>query len=204
MTYVPFKYFNSGIAITNPRFRHRQSWPLSYFPDQLASWICIASLYIDGFVDSSRWNYTNSWSPDRSVNKFKQKSCLLVVIACILYVFSGCITSLESVDALRLVSTWLRECPRLFVGSLHGYKIECSFLKLDDLHSGAMRSYSTWIDLFCFGPLSDTVPLSIIGFRMSGLTECLEPMEVTEQPMIIVDGWKLNSISIQPLVWRLE
>ena len=202
MTYVPIKYFNSGIAITNPRFRHRWSWPLSCFPDQLASWICIASLYIDGFVDSSRWNYSRS--PVRSVNKFKQKSCLLVVIACILYIFSRCITSLESVDALCLVSTQLRECLGLFAGSLHGYKIERSFLKLDDLHSGAIRSCSTRINLFCLGPLSDTDPQSIIGFRMSGLTECLEPMEVTEQPMIIADGWKLNTISILPLAWCLE
>ena len=148
MTYVPFKYFNSGIAITNPRFRHRWSWPLSYFLDQLASWISIASLYIDGFVNSSRWNYTNSWLLARSVNKSKQKSCLLVVIACILYIFSRCITSLESVDVLRLVSARLRERPGLFVGSIHGYKIEHSFLKLDDLHIGAIRSCSTWIDLF--------------------------------------------------------
>ena len=170
ITYVPFKYFNSGIAITNPRFRHRQSWPLSYFPNQLASWICIISLYIDGFVNSSRWNYTNSRSPVRSVNKSKQKSCLLVVIACILYVFSRCITSFESVDALRLVSARLREHPGLFAGSLHCYKIERSFLKLDDLHSGAMRSCSMWIDLFCLGPLSDIDPLSIISFRMLGLT----------------------------------
>jgi len=92
------------------------------------------------------------------------------------------------VEALRLVFAQLCERPRLFAGSLHGYKIERSFLKLDDLHSGAMRSYSTWIDLFCLGPLSDTDPQSIIGFRMSGLTECLEPMEVMEQPMIIADG----------------
>ena len=111
-----------------------------------------------------------------------------MVIACILYIFSRCVTSLELVDALRLVSVWLLERPGLFAGSLHGYKIECSFLKLDDLHSGAMRSYSTWIDLFCLGPLSDTDPQSIIGFRMSGLTECLELIEVTEQPMIIADG----------------
>ena len=95
--------------------------------------------------------------------------------------------SLESVDALCLVSARLCEHPRLFAGSLHGYKIEHSFLKLDDLHSGAMRSCSTWIDHFCLGPLSDTDPQSIIGFRMSGLTECLELMEVTERPMIIVD-----------------
>ena len=67
-------------------------------------------------------------------------------------------------------------------------RFERSFLKLDDLHSGAMRSCSTWIDHFCLGPLSDTDPQSIIGFRMSGLTECLEPMEVTEQPMIKADG----------------
>ena len=60
--------------------------------------------------------------------------------------------------ALRLVSIQLRECPGLFAGSLHGYKIERSFLKLDDLHNGAMRSCSTWIDLFCLGPLSDTDP----------------------------------------------
>ena len=111
-----------------------------------------------------------------------------MVIACILYVFSRCITSLEYVDALRFVSTQLHERPGLFARSLHGYKIERSFLKLDDLHSGAMRSCSMWIDLFCLGPLSDTDPQSIISFRMSGLTECLEPMEVTEQPMIIVDG----------------
>ena len=83
---------------------------------------------------------------------------MLVVIACILYVFSSRITSLELVDALRLVFAQLRERPRLFVGSLHGYKIERSFLKLDDLHSGAMRSCSTWLDLFCLGPLSDTDP----------------------------------------------
>ena len=124
MTYVPFKYFNSEIAITNSWFRHRRSWPLSCFLDQLASWICIASLYIDGFVDSSWWNYTNNRSSVRLVNKSKQKSCLLVVIACILYVFSRCITSLDSVDALRLVSAWLRERLGLFAGSLHGYKIE--------------------------------------------------------------------------------
>ena len=98
MTYVPFKYFNSGIAITNPRFRHRWSWPLSYFLDQLASWISIASLYIDGFVDSSRWNYTNNRLSVRSVNKSNQKSYLLVVVACILYVFSRCINSLESIE----------------------------------------------------------------------------------------------------------
>ena len=158
MTYVPFKYFNSRTAITNPRFRHRWSWPLSYFPDQLASWICIASLYIDGFVNSSWWNYTNNRLPVRSVNKSKQKSCLLVVIACILYVFSRCVTSLESVDALRLVFAQLHERLGLFDGSLHGYKIEHSFLKLNDLHSRAMRSCSTWIDLFCLGPLSDTDP----------------------------------------------
>ena len=113
---------------------------------------------------------------------------MLVVIACILYIFSRCITSLELVDALCLVSAWLHECPGLFAGCLHDYKIERSFLKLDDLHSGAMRSCSTWIDHFCLGPLSDTDPQSIIGFKMLGLTECLEPMEVTEQPMIIVDG----------------
>ena len=71
-----------------------------------------------------------------------------MVVACILYVFSRCINSLESVDALRLVSAQLRECPGLFAGSLHGFKIERSFLKLDDLHSGAMRSCSTLIDLF--------------------------------------------------------
>jgi len=111
-----------------------------------------------------------------------------VVIACILYVFSRCITSLDLVDALRLVSAWLHECPGLFARSLHGYKTERFFLKLNDLHNGAMRSCSTWIDLFCLGSLSDTDPLSIIGFRMSGLTECLEPMEVMEQPMIIADG----------------
>jgi len=111
-----------------------------------------------------------------------------VVIACILYIFSRCITSLESVDALHFMSAQLRECAGLFAGSLHGYKIECSFLKLDDLHSGATRSCSTWIDHFCLGPLSDTDRQSIIGFRMSGLTECLELMEVTEQPIIIAYG----------------
>ena len=111
-----------------------------------------------------------------------------MAIACILYVFCRCITSLESVDALRLVYAWLHERPRIFVGSLHGYKIECSFLKLYDLHSGAMKSCSTWIDFLCLGPLSDTNPQSIIAFRMSGLTECLELMEVTEKPMIIADG----------------
>ena len=111
-----------------------------------------------------------------------------MVITCILYIFSRCITSLEWVDALRLVSAWLRERPRLFAGSLHGYKIERSFLKLDDLHSGTMRSCSTWIDLFCLGPLSDTDPQSITGFRMSGLTKYFEPMEVAEQPMIIANG----------------
>jgi hypothetical protein len=41
---------------------------------------------------------------------------------------------------------------------------------------------------FCLGPLSDTDLQSIIGFRMSGLTERLEPVEVTEQQMIIADG----------------
>ena len=86
-------------------------WSGSCFPSHLASWICIASHYIDGFVGSSRWSYTNSRSPVCSVNKSKQKSCLLVVIACILYVFSRCITSLESVDALRLVSARLCEHP---------------------------------------------------------------------------------------------
>ena len=91
-------------------------------------------------------------------------------------------------DALRLVSVRFRERPGLFAGSLHGYKIELSFLKLDDLHSRARRSCSTRIDLFCLGPLSDTDPQSIIGFRMSGLIRCLGPMEVTEQPMIIADG----------------
>ena len=111
-----------------------------------------------------------------------------MIIACILYVFNRCITSLESVDALRLVSARLRERPRLFAGSLHSYKIERSFLKLDDLYSRATRSCSTWIDHFFLGPLSDTNPQSIIGFRMSGLTGCLELIEVTEQPMIIVDG----------------
>ena len=148
MTYVPLKYLNSRTAIINPRFRYQRSWLLSCFLDHLASWICIASLYIDGFVDSSQWNYTNSRSSVCPVNKSKQKSCLLVVITCILYIFSRCITSLELVDALRLVSVRLRERPGLFAGSLHGYKIKRFFLKLGNLHSGAMRSCSTWIDLF--------------------------------------------------------
>ena len=158
MTYVPLKYFNCRTAIINPRFRNQRSWPLSCFLDQLASWICIASLYIDGFVDSSRWNYTNSRSPVRSVNKSKQKSYLLVVVACILYVFSRCITSLDSVDALHLVSAWLRERLGLFARSLHGYKTERFFLKLNDLHNGAMRSCSTWIDLFILVHSATLIP----------------------------------------------
>jgi len=166
MTYVPFKCFNSGTAIINPRLRHQRSWPLSGFLDQLASWICIVSLYIDGFVDSSRWNYTNSWSPVCSVNKSKQKSYLLLVISCILYVFSRCINSLESVDALRLVSARLRARPGLFTGSSHGNKIERSFLKLDDLCSGAMRSCSTWIDLFVL--VHSATPI----FNPSSASEC--------------------------------
>ena len=161
MTYVPLKYFNSGIAIINPRFRYQRSWPLSYFLDQLASWICIASLYIDGFVDSSRWNYTNSRSLVRSVNKSKQKSYLLVVVACILYVFSRCINSLESVDALCLVSARLRACPGLFAGSSHGNKIEC-FL---ETQWSARRS-----DEILFHVDRETDLQSIIGFRTSGVT----------------------------------
>ena len=158
MTYVPLKYFSSGTAIINPRFRYQWSWLLSCFLDQLASWICIASLYIDGFVDSSRQNYTNSRSPVRSVNKSKQKSYLLMVVACILYVFSRCINSLESVDALRLVSAQLRECPGLFAGSLHGYKIERSFLKLDVLQSDEIllyvdRSFLSWSTQWYWSPI---------------------------------------------------
>ena len=107
-----------------------------------------------------------------------------MVIACILYVFSRCITSLDSVDALRLVSAWLRERLGLFAGSLHGYKIERSFLKLDDLHSGTMRSCSTWIDPFVLVHSVALIPNPSSTSKCQGRLS----MEVTEQSMIIADG----------------